>query len=70
MIKSSHVFLDLFLLFVRSIEDRSKYHKIDFRYTYVSNFVRMTFDYDLCRFSLQNMKECIFCWCISVELHK
>ena len=38
MIKSSYVFFDLFLLFVRWFDDRSKYYKINIRYTYVFKF--------------------------------
>ena len=35
MIQRSNLFFDLFLLFVRFIEDRSKYYKINIRYTSV-----------------------------------
>ena len=38
MVKSSYLFFGLFILFVIWIEGRSKYYKINIRYTYISKF--------------------------------
>ena len=46
----------LLLLFVCWIEDRSKYYKINFKYTSVFNFFMMIFNYDFCRVLVQNLE--------------
>ena len=52
--KSSYVFFDLFLLFVRLIEDRSKYYKINTIYASFPNYITMASIYDDCYVRLKD----------------
>ena len=56
VIQSSYVFFVMFPLFVRWIEDRSRYYKIKFIYTSVFKFCYDDIYYDLCLFSMEKME--------------
>ena len=57
---------DLFLLFVRWIEEKPNYYKINFGYTSTFKFCYNIILLLFCRFGVQNLKLCIFCWYIYV----
>ena len=52
------------------MEQVSKYYKINCRYTYFSNFVTMSFDYDFYSVSVQNLKSYIYFWYIYIFTEK
>ena len=56
--------------FVRSIEDRYKYYRINIRYTSVFDFFTISFIYNACYVSVHTQKYFLFCWYRSCFVYK